>query len=278
MLIKEQLIEVLKVNPDITLLKAQKVIPRLKKSYFYRVKKEWKGTHQKNTEIVRIKDFKKRILNILNEKPSGLTIKDIAEDIKAARNTVSKYLAILEATNKVFTKKVGVYKLYFSADRGMVSKKLMSSLYLGLLSGLKHEINDTEKFKNIGLIIGDQLGFPLGFSYSSEHPDDIKLPNIERFFNYVGNSMLFIDFIFKASPDIKTETNGNKATFTITNVDLFDQSESFFVHFHILSGIIEGIISKSLKKEVRCDIEYIDVKNQSVQLSLEIDLSPLVST
>ena len=242
------------------------------------MKKEWKETHQKNTQIVRIKDFKKRILRILNEKPSGLTIKDIAEDINAARNTVSKYLGILEATNKVFTKKVGVYKLYFSSERGMVSKKLMLSFYMGLLSGLKHEIKDSEKFKNIGLIIAEQLGFPLGFSYSSEHPNDIKLPNIERFFSYIGNSIFFIDFIFEIRPDIKTEVNGNVATFTMTNIKLFDKSENFDVHFHIVSGVVEGVISKSLKRKVRSNIEYIDVKNKSVQLSLEIDLSPLLST
>lgn len=214
-------------------------------------------------------DWKQDIVNYLLDYPSGLTITDISNGIDTSRITVSKYIGILEAEKKVITKKIGAYTLYYSAERGLVPKKLMLSYYIGLLTGLKKEIHDKEKFKQFGITIADFMGFP----YGSAYPDAV-MPNkegtIEKFFKYFGKTFSYIDFIYEKHPIIKTEIEGNKAKFTLSEIELFDRSENYDVHFYISSGVIEAIVSKTLQRNSYCNVEEIDIKNKSVKLLLEI--------
>ena len=214
-------------------------------------------------------EWKHDIFNYLLDNPSGLTITDISNGIDTSRITVSKYIGILEAEKKVINKKIGAYKLYFSAERGLVPKKVMLSYYTGLLSGLKKEITDKEKFKEFGRTIGNFMGFP----YGSAFPADVmpqKKGNIEKFLKYFGKSFSFIDFIYERRPKVETEINGNKAIFTISDIELFEKSENYDVHYYIASGVIEKTVSESLKREVICNVENIDVKKRIVKMSLEI--------
>ena len=51
-------------------------------------------------------DYKSQILDVLSDYVSGLTIRDISTKIKVHRNTVSKYLNIMEVEGSVKKKKV----------------------------------------------------------------------------------------------------------------------------------------------------------------------------
>ena len=61
-------------------------------------------------------DYRPTLLEILSKNEFGLTISDIAKQINGNRNTISKYLGILEAEKLVFKKDVGPASLYFSQD------------------------------------------------------------------------------------------------------------------------------------------------------------------
>ena len=103
-------------------------------------------------------DWKKEILKFLNDNPSGYTITNIAERIGTTRITVSKYLALLEQENKVISKEIGVYKLYFSKVRKYLELDLIRSFYSAFLSGVKAKFgSDNEKFKKVGYFISDSF-------------------------------------------------------------------------------------------------------------------------
>ncbi len=109
-------------------------------------KKKRKGTN-----------WKKKILSFLEENPSGFTITDIAEGIKSTRITVSKYFSQLEIENKVLSKTIGVYKLYFSAERRYIAIDLVRAFYKSILSGIKGKFSKKEEFKEIGYSISDSM-------------------------------------------------------------------------------------------------------------------------
>ena len=178
-------------------------------------------------------------------------------------------LEVLEAEKRILNKKIGAYKLYFSAERGLIPKIVMLSYYTGLLEGLKDEIQDSETFKNFGRKIAKYMGFP----YGSDYPDSV-LPNkkgsIEKFLKYFGKTFSYIDFIYERRPNVKTKISGNKAEYLLTDIELFDKSENYDVHYYIASGVIEATVSNSLKREAVCSIDYIDVKKRRVKIILEI--------
>ncbi|NYT06319.1 MAG: PAS domain S-box protein [Methanomicrobiales archaeon] len=62
-------------------------------------------------------DTPSRILRALRFRPKGLTITELAKQIKATRNSVSKHLEILQIAGKVNVRAVGNAKLYSLAQR-----------------------------------------------------------------------------------------------------------------------------------------------------------------
>ncbi len=216
------------------------------------------------------KDYKKRILGYLTENPAGLTITDISNGIETSRITVSKYISVLEATKEVFSKKIGAYKLYFTSERSFIPKKLIVSYYSGLLSCLKDEINDYKKFKGFGRKIANFMVFP----YGSEFPDDVlptRKGTVRSFLKYLGKALPYIDFIHGRKIDVSININdeGNIAKYLITNVELL-KIEDFDIHFYIVSGIVEELVLKTIKKKCICNVENIDILNKSVEISIEI--------
>lgn len=221
----------------------------------------------KNREKKR--NFSREILNYLLINPSGVTITDIAKGIETSRITASKYVSILEAKNKIITKQIGAYTLYYSAQRDLIPKSVMLSFYTGLLNGLKEDIFDKEQFKKYGKIIADFMRFPYG-STVSEMVLPNKGSNNEKYLMYIGDHLSVFDFIYEQKPKITTEVIGAEAIYTVTDIKLFDKSEDFDVHYHIASGIVEKLVSKYFPN-AKCNVEEIDVKNRIVKLSLKIN-------
>jgi len=215
------------------------------------------------------RNFSREILNYLLINPSGVTITDIAKGIETSRITASKYVSILEAKNKITTKQIGAYTLYYSAQRGLIPKSVMLSFYTGLLKGLKEDIFDKEQFKKYGKIIADFMRFPYG-SAVSEMVLPKKGSTNEKYLMYIGDHLSVFDFIYEQKPKITTEVIGAEAIYTITDIELFDKSEDFDVHYHIASGVVEKLVSKYFPN-AKCNVEEIDVKNRIVKLSLKID-------
>ena len=82
-------------------------------------------------------DYKKLILETLNTYASGLTITDLANRIDAHRNTVSKYLTVLEAKGKVYKKDIGTASLYTTSRRININRTIVTAFVKSLLYGIK---------------------------------------------------------------------------------------------------------------------------------------------
>ena len=215
------------------------------------------------------REFSKEILNFLLINPSGVTITDIAKGINTSRITASKYISVLEAKKKITTKQIGAYTLYFSVQRDLIPKNIMLSFYIGLLKGIKEKITDKETFKKFGKTIADFMKFP----YGSAIPADVlpsKGGTKEKYYKFIGDNLSLLDFIYEQKPKITTEMKDDKTIYTISDIELFDKSEDFDVHYYIVSGVLEKSISRFFSKAF-CNIEEIDVKNRIVKISLKLD-------
>jgi len=57
--------------------------------------------------------LKKNIIKTLKNHPEGLTIKDLSEIIGAHRQTITKYVLVLEATGVIYRRRVGSATLHY---------------------------------------------------------------------------------------------------------------------------------------------------------------------
>ena len=111
-------------------------------------------------------EYKSKILDTLSDSASGLTITEISSKARIHRNTVSKYLGILEAEELVNKKDIGAARLYYSKKRKFIRKKLVNTFIQALLYALKSKFpNEEDLFKEIGLKILDHFEFSLGDAY-----------------------------------------------------------------------------------------------------------------
>ena len=214
--------------------------------------------------------YEELILDYLQSNPSGLTISDIAKGINASRMTVSKYVSILEAKEKIVPKKIGAYNLYFSAHPVYIPKKIIMLFYLGLLQGLnERKIPDKEQFyKNLGYRISENL--KVLFKSNLNVPEDIE--DYSKFIRNLARIYPNIDVLNDIEINIVPEIGekGLESVFHFKNVQLFGESEDFLYHFYIISGIIEKTMSRLIGKQVNCEIEYVNYSDRTVGLSIEI--------
>ena len=61
--------------------------------------------------------IKKKIIKILKNHPEGLTIKDLSEIIGAHRQTITKYVLVLEATGVIYRRRVGSATLHYLREK-----------------------------------------------------------------------------------------------------------------------------------------------------------------
>lgn len=62
-------------------------------------------------------ETKQRILETLKKHPEGLTIQDLSDVLELHRQTVTKYVLVLEALNLIYRRRIGPVTLnYFRND------------------------------------------------------------------------------------------------------------------------------------------------------------------
>lgn len=215
--------------------------------------------------------YEEMILDYVKQYPSGITITDISKGINVSRITVNKYVLVLEAKEKLFSKTIGAYKLYFASERRFIPKKAIIAFYQGLLSGIAKEISKNEEtiFKNIGLNMDKFITFPVG----SRFPKEIRQPkkgSYRDLFEYYAEIYDSMDYVIEEFAKIEVSINekGNKAIYTFKDVELLENDNYFVVHFYIVSGMIQKTLSKLLNKSVICKVEK--VYDNNIDLSIEI--------
>ncbi len=222
-------------------------------------------------------DYETKIMDCIRENPSGITITDIAKEKGYSRNTISKYVSMLEIKQKIFKRKVGAYNLYFSSKKSFFPKEIISSYYKALLSGLKKNFpNNEEVFKDIGRSSLEYIDFSFGPTVKKglKNLRNISIPKI--YFEVFGKFYPSYDILqpsIEISEPIMDES-GNRAVYRFTNSEFLDKTKDFIYHFYIVSGIIEALWEREVGRPVECKVEKINVANKKedafFELSIEI--------
>ena len=206
------------------------------------------------------RDFEQEIVECLRDNSFGMTITSIAEAINTTRNTVYRYLALLEGKNKVFKKKVGRYVLYFSKDKSMEFLNNMRPTYKSLIANMKKEFPEREdSIKRIGEGLVDTLNLQINLE-GYERLESLKKLSIKEFFELIKNIFPFLNIF---DNDIKVEiTDLSKeeefAIYHITNSRMLED-EKYIYHYHMLMGFLSEKLTNVLERKVECKIEKYEI-------------------
>ncbi|MFX0186416.1 MAG: HTH domain-containing protein [Candidatus Hodarchaeota archaeon] len=217
------------------------------------------------------------ILEYINEKPNGVTITEISKNIGFSRNTISKYISILELKKKIVSKKIGAYRLYFSTKMKVLLKIFTEVYYKALLAGLKDEFPDAEEtFKEIGR---NSLEFIDNYltSSNSEKLKGIKINLLLKLyydvFGKFNSSLNRIQPIINLSKRRKEGTT--KFILRHTDSEFLDNSNKFIYHYYIIAGLIEAIWKKKINRDAVCNVETIyvsdDKEHSYIEFSIEVE-------
>ncbi len=219
--------------------------------------------------------FEDKILECLMENSYGLTVAGLAQKIGASRNTVYRYLGILEGKELVFRKEIGNYNLYFSTEGRQVSRDIVASFYRGILAAFSNELPEPSQFKAAGRMVSKYVQLPFETENIAEllkSEDSLR----QEFVEVLGLirpyiSLLHDKLILK---DITILDNMRKVIVEFINSDMLEEYESGIYHFYLLTGFVEEKIKTLFNINVKCDvIEYeISKKNQDnfIKISLEL--------
>ena len=221
--------------------------------------------------------FEQKILDFLNFNPAGSTITDIANGIDASRNTVKKYIKILEKADKVYRRRIGNYNLCFSADHLSQLEQFLK-LYKGLLYGLKKEFpNQEEVFKNVGRHIADYYTLPMGhildilkgLDFSQKKPSLKTLT--DTFENIVPYKEIFQDPIELIG--INVDKENSEINLEYTNSSFLEDTDDFIYHIYINFGYLQALYEKLLKKSLNFTVEDISIANDKESSLIKISIS-----
>jgi len=220
--------------------------------------------------------YDQQILECLRKYSFGLTITDIADKIDTTRNTVYRYLALLEGKGLVFKKKVGRYVLYFSKDKSMEFLNDITPLYKSLIKNIKKEFGEKfQSYKKIGGGLVEAFTLPIHIE-GFERLESLKDLSNKELFEFIKNIFPYLN-LFDNKINIRIieiSKDNSKAIYQIYNSRLLE-SEDYLIHFYILTGFLQKKLKSLLKKDVNCEIlEYeIFQKRKDSYLNLSIEIS-----
>jgi DNA polymerase elongation subunit (family B) len=207
---------------------------------------------------------------------NGATITEISKKTGFSRNTISKYVSILELKKKIFSKKIGMFRLYFSTEQNY-PKIFGISYYKAILAGLKkYYPNDYETFKKIGKECFEYIDF----SFERAIFKDFEHLRPNKFI------FLFMDVFGKLYPSIdvvdpiidtymKEDESGRKIVLKFKSKEYLANTEDYIYHFYIIAGIAEAIYKRELNLNIICNVENVHLSDKVgesfVELSMKIE-------
>jgi len=227
-------------------------------------------------------DYENEILDFIRENPSGVTITDISKEMSYSRNTISKYVAILQLKGNIYSKSVGRYNLYFSTKKNFIPKSVIISMYKALFLAIKKKLPHQEQ---IYKEIGNELQKNFDYRYSKGFfENDIKkkialkdLKDFKPHFEYfieVFNSSNILQDTAKVT-HLKYENNNKTAVFRINNSEFLETNDDNIFYFYMVAGIIETYLGEELNRYINCEIINISVadskENSYVDMSITIE-------
>ncbi|MFX1276130.1 MAG: hypothetical protein ACFFBP_06250 [Promethearchaeota archaeon] len=211
------------------------------------------------------KKYKNKVLNCLQGELFGLTIIDLAKKINGNRNTVSKYLGILEAEGKVFKENIGTASVYYAKERKSLSFELVIAFYKSLVGALKRDLPNKEDFiKNLGKRIADYpfIQNVLQIGEKIKDQENIQKMNLIKFFTKEYRKY-FDNIFYRIDPlDISIMAEKNRIIYHMKNSKLLEDNGEYIYHYYLLSGFFEARISEIFNMDIKCNVvDYKTSKN-----------------
>lgn len=208
------------------------------------------------------KDIENRIIEFIKKSPIGVTSSEIARYLGISRITITKYLAIFKEKAIIDFKKFGMAKLWFIPVN--LNKELFLSKIITYLASNIHKGEKEESLNKAGIKVSDYI-FKI---YSNQY-------RVEKL-NRDQTKDVIIDAFKKIGGYIKVEEDiTEKITFVVTRSPFLEDSSDTFIMSKIISGMIGGLLSKSMgyckvclkpvesKKGLYKLIVYLDKTSQS---------------
>jgi len=215
-------------------------------------------------------------LQSVRNHPSGVTITDIADLLGFSRNTVSKYINILELKNKIYKKKVGAYSLYFSSEESYLPNSLILSYYKAFLKGLRKNFpNKEEVFKNIGRNQANMIKFSFSPNIYKQlkslkgHP--VSKIHLEMFKEFYSAYDIFQPNVEISILDVDPE--GQKAVYRFKNSVFLDDNDLYIYHIYLMTGITQTILEKELGRDVICKVENYHISDDKRDSYFDISIT-----
>ncbi|MFX1384554.1 MAG: helix-turn-helix domain-containing protein [Promethearchaeota archaeon] len=226
-------------------------------------------------ESKKANNYKTIIMKKLDTALMGLTITEISEKTGFHRNTVSKYLNILEAEDLVYKKEISAARVYVSKRRKYVKRDLLSLFIQALFRSLKDQFPNKEStFKEVGKMVLEDFHYPISIEMVNEYDilRNLSDPNVQlKLFEEYYNSF---DVVNDNVEVILLELKENKAIYRLKNLDFLDPSRDLTYFFYFACGFVESIYLQILNQEVECNVKKIhrskDIEGSYVDISLEI--------
>lgn len=201
-------------------------------------------------------DYEQIIVDCLSENITGLTISDIATKTNISRNTIYRYLGILEGRGDVYNKRVGSYNLYFPMQRSMLFRESITSFLKGLFSNLKRTFPGKEAlFKEYGMRIAESITLPFP-SKGEEELKKLEGYSVKEVLESIANWVPYFNLLFDtvSISNIEIKKKANKGIYTFINSEIIDSEDDSIYYFHVIAGIIEKKLSEYTNKLVKCDV------------------------
>ena len=220
-------------------------------------------------------DYEKKILECLKSSAYGLTVTGISKKLGASRNTVYRYLDILEGKDVIFKKEIGRYNLYFSKEARAVSRDIISSFYKGLLVALNDEFpEDRVKFKEFGKTIAKHVNFPYEVDDLAQLMGSEELLKKE-FIEVLGVIRPYFSLLHDkiSLKDIDINEKERKLLFHFVNSDMLEEIQEGINHFYLLAGFLEEKVREKFGLNVRADILEYEISEKDGENYIDVSLT-----
>ena len=206
--------------------------------------------------------YKNKILDCLSNEFFGLTITKLADKINVNRNTVSKYLNILEAEGKVFNEKVATATVYFSRKKSVISFDMFIGIYKSYIGALRKVFpDDKEAIKQMGRIAAE-YPYLKKFFYGMRRVKRLDYAKrVETFKKSINKFWQFFEFIFGKTEfkNVLISSEKNKIIYRVKSGQFLEKNGEFLFHYYIISGFLEKRVLDIFNIEIKCNITDYDI-------------------
>src|SRR5271157_59468 len=167
-----------------------------------------KNENGRPVHTIRSDRIKKQILQYLELSEFGVNISQIAEELKFSRNTVTKYLDILQDDGTVYCQEMGPSKIWFSENNrerlpNARMPDFLRAFIIEAFNSLERSISMTENelnalFQQMGRDVGKKVPWPTDIFFPIQELDtsNFTMPEIKKlvegFLSLIKDSSYFL--------------------------------------------------------------------------------------